>query len=310
MTPPVTEQILSKDEILALFKSVPQEDYNQAGWVRLQRIAIGRAFERALVQRIGECPVVLGKPDFWIYQSISAPWEIYASDVRQTEPVLGYREIPVRATLAKEPPEAPLQDVAVRHSSPAREIAMSLVAGILARAPHEEGVQPVPEKAGASLISEIVDRIWDLSLAERQFLNVGCEKQRARDADAAGVLMGISPQADRVFADFLEDLARSRKKYPGNARMFDALAGEVCELGRAYAGDGDQRAEALDVAVCAFRIAAEGDAGGNVLLDGKTPQETLAAACGELAKECARLQFKLGQTAAALEDIPQNKEKI
>jgi hypothetical protein len=67
--------------------------------------------------------------------------------------------------------------------------------------------------------------------------------------------------------DFLTDLERSRTKYPKNGRMFDGLMGEVDELRRAYAGDGDVRAEAFDVAVCAFRIATEGDAGGNALLD-------------------------------------------
>src|SRR5690606_8291269 len=65
---------------------------------------------------------------------------------------------------------------------------------------------------------------------------------------------------------FIADLARSRAKYPGNTRMFDGLMGEVDELRRAYGGDGDIRAEAFDVAVCAYRIATEGDAGGNTLL--------------------------------------------
>jgi hypothetical protein len=66
--------------------------------------------------------------------------------------------------------------------------------------------------------------------------------------------------------EFLADLTRSRTKYPKNGRMFDGLMGEIDELRRAYAGDGDMRAEAFDVAVCAYRIATEGDAGGNVLL--------------------------------------------
>lgn len=73
--------------------------------------------------------------------------------------------------------------------------------------------------------------------------------------------------AEQALADFLANLQRSRTKYPMNARMFDGLMGEVDELRRAYHGDGDVRAEAFDVAVCAFRIATEGDAGGNVLLD-------------------------------------------
>jgi len=66
--------------------------------------------------------------------------------------------------------------------------------------------------------------------------------------------------------EFLADLTRSRTKYPANGRMFDGLMGEIDELRRAYAGDGDVRAEAFDVAVCAYRIATEGDAGGNALL--------------------------------------------
>lgn len=70
-----------------------------------------------------------------------------------------------------------------------------------------------------------------------------------------------------VDPDFLANLARSRAKYPGNRRMFDGLAGELHELARAYGGDGDIRAEALDVAVVAYRIATEGDSGGNVTLD-------------------------------------------
>jgi len=67
-------------------------------------------------------------------------------------------------------------------------------------------------------------------------------------------------------AEFIANLHRSRSKYPKNRRMFDALLGELDELRRAYVGDGDVRAEAFDVAVCAFRIAIEGDAGGNTAL--------------------------------------------
>lgn len=73
-------------------------------------------------------------------------------------------------------------------------------------------------------------------------------------------------QQQDSMAEFLADLHSSRTKYPRNRRMFDGLMGEVDELRRAYAGDGDMRAEAFDVAVCAFRIATEGDAGGNTAL--------------------------------------------
>jgi hypothetical protein len=74
------------------------------------------------------------------------------------------------------------------------------------------------------------------------------------------------PAAPVGIDEFLADLQRSRTKYPRNGRMFDGLMGEADELRRAYTGDGDIRAEAFDVAVCAFRIATEGDAGGNELL--------------------------------------------
>ena len=74
-------------------------------------------------------------------------------------------------------------------------------------------------------------------------------------------------QGPEGMVEFLADLQRSRTKYPKNRRMFDGLMGEIDELRRAYAGDGDIRAEAFDVAVCAFRIATEGDAGGNARLE-------------------------------------------
>jgi hypothetical protein len=83
---------------------------------------------------------------------------------------------------------------------------------------------------------------------------------------ARALLSRYSSGQPAIDLAFLDDLNRSRAKYPGNARMFDGLMGEVDELRRAYAGDGDIRAEAFDVAVCAYRIATEGDAGGNTLL--------------------------------------------
>ena len=86
----------------------------------------------------------------------------------------------------------------------------------------------------------------------------------------------LAQQAEPVqepegMVEFLADLQRSRTKYPKNRRMFDGLMGEIDELRRAYAGDGDIRAEAFDVAVCAFRIATEGDAGGNARLEQAEP---------------------------------------
>lgn len=87
-----------------------------------------------------------------------------------------------------------------------------------------------------------------------------------------GSLVYATPQPAAIAGEFLDDLARSRNKYPGIARMFDGLMGEVDELRRAYNGDGDIRAEAFDVAVCAYRIATEGDDGGNTMLEQPAPQ--------------------------------------
>jgi hypothetical protein len=70
-----------------------------------------------------------------------------------------------------------------------------------------------------------------------------------------------------VVSEFIADLERSRAKHPGIKRMFDGLLGEAHELKRAYGGEGDIRAEAFDVAVCAYRIATEGDEGGNQKLE-------------------------------------------
>ncbi len=72
---------------------------------------------------------------------------------------------------------------------------------------------------------------------------------------------------DKLAEDFIANLERSRKKHPGLRQMFDGLLGEIHELKRAYKGDGDVKSEALDVAVCAYRIATEGDEGGNVKID-------------------------------------------
>jgi len=63
--------------------------------------------------------------------------------------------------------------------------------------------------------------------------------------------------------DFLVGLARSKEKYTSNRRMLDTLHEEVRELEQAYLGKGDIKSEAFDVAVAAYRIATEGDAGGN-----------------------------------------------
>lgn len=75
------------------------------------------------------------------------------------------------------------------------------------------------------------------------------------------------PAGEPVAVEFIADLQRSRSKHPGIKKMFDGLLGEVHELKRAYQGDGDVRAEAFDVAVCAYRIATEGDEGENQKID-------------------------------------------
>lgn len=64
--------------------------------------------------------------------------------------------------------------------------------------------------------------------------------------------------------ELLTNVARSRGKYPANRRLFDALMEQIEMLARAYHGEGDTRGAALDVAANAFRIAVEGDVGGNV----------------------------------------------
>lgn len=86
------------------------------------------------------------------------------------------------------------------------------------------------------------------------------ERWRANQSTPAAT---PNPRSTAVDPAFLADLDRSRAKYPSNGTMLDGLLGEVHELKRAYNGDGDIRSEAFDVAVCAYRIAVEGDAGGN-----------------------------------------------
>lgn len=57
------------------------------------------------------------------------------------------------------------------------------------------------------------------------------------------------------------EVARSRDKYPGNARMLDALKGEVEDLAQALLqGDEEFYEEAMHVACIAIRIMEEGDA--------------------------------------------------
>lgn len=131
---------------------------------------------------------------------------------------------------------------------------------------------------------------WHCNLAMPIMDAIHCTHRQANDAAARlmGHLFGIdvtgfqewkacidgaAPQAGEdakpvdIDPAFIADLDRSRTKYPGIARMFDGLMGEVDELRRAYNGDGDIRAEAFDVAVCAYRIATEGDDGGNTMLE-------------------------------------------
>lgn len=87
------------------------------------------------------------------------------------------------------------------------------------------------------------------------------------DLEEKAEAAGEAAQPGLVDSAFYANLKRSRDKHPGIKQMFDGLLGEVHELKRAYKGDGNLQAEALDVAVCAYRIAMEGDEGGNLKLD-------------------------------------------
>lgn len=104
---------------------------------------------------------------------------------------------------------------------------------------------------------------------------------KEHNAAITALRAALAQQAEPVqepegMVEFLADLQRSRTKYPKNRRMFDGLMGEIDELRRAYAGDGDIRAEAFDVAVCAFRIATEGDAGGSARLEQAEPAQAIS----------------------------------
>ena len=104
------------------------------------------------------------------------------------------------------------------------------------------------------------------ALQGRVKLSTSTEFAEIKNIVSGAGVARTAPQSVAGMGEFLADLIRSRTKYPNNARMWDGLIGEVDELSRAYAGDGDIRSEAFDVAVCAFRIATEGDAGGNIKL--------------------------------------------
>ncbi len=155
-----------------------------------------------------------------------------------------------------------------------------------------DGVVRIPLYRGpqrAAPVQETVAQAWD------EGYRAGIDDERMSEANIgiAGFSGKVQPARNNPYRatppaaqsapegmdEFLADLERSRTKYPKNGRMFDGLMGEVDELRRAYAGDGDVRAEAFDVAVCAYRIATEGDAGGNTLLDtppAATVQEPVA----------------------------------
>lgn len=127
--------------------------------------------------------------------------------------------------------------------------------------------------AMAELLQELVDAPETEPVATATGYYAGCLSIATIDGRVlpTGTALYTAPPAPNTafesetegLSEFLADLHRSRTKYPNNARMFDGLMGELDELRRAYNGDGDIRAEALDVAVCAFRIAVEGDAGAN-----------------------------------------------
>lgn len=119
-----------------------------------------------------------------------------------------------------------------------------------------------------------LDCMYDLKKLCNLLAAAPSHSQKSAEAEADGMV------------EFITDLKRSREKYPNNERMFDGLIGEVYELKCAYSGDGDIRAEAFDVAVCAFRIATEGDAGGNTMLEEsmKFWKSFLGVACDNIGK--------------------------
>lgn len=106
-------------------------------------------------------------------------------------------------------------------------------------------------------MSDITNRLRELSGESHYIWPKDCSMLN----DAADEIERLRAEVERLKAaavpeglsEFLIDLNRSRDKYPNNARMFDGLAGEVDELRRAYAGDGD--------------IRADGDSGGNTMLN-------------------------------------------
>jgi hypothetical protein len=64
-----------------------------------------------------------------------------------------------------------------------------------------------------------------------------------------------------LFARVGERLVVAQRRYPGNRWQAYAIAGELAELRAAFAEGPDRvREEAIDVAVCALRVALDGDA--------------------------------------------------
>jgi len=124
-----------------------------------------------------------------------------------------------------------------------------------------------PAMSWEEMQSNYLDLLSEVTEAKEVMRSAGCEGTFLEMFGEFATRPAAAPAQPEGMGEFLADLERSRTKYPANGRMFDGLMGEVDELRRAYAGDGDVRAEAFDVAVCAFRIATEGDAGGNTLLD-------------------------------------------
>jgi len=68
-----------------------------------------------------------------------------------------------------------------------------------------------------------------------------------------------SPADAAALAEVVAELRRARSKFPGNDRLFKALAEEVGELAKAMLEGGNIREEATHVACVAIRIMTEGE---------------------------------------------------
>ncbi len=71
-------------------------------------------------------------------------------------------------------------------------------------------------------------------------------------------------KGQQIHTDFITRLRVSRDRRPKNDRMFDGLLAGVHDLKEVYEQERDPREAALDVASIAYRLAVDGDDGGNL----------------------------------------------